>query len=155
MLHYPPVPRRGVGGGRIGAHSDFGTLTLLWQDRVGGLEVKVRRAGEGEKVEGEEAWVHVAPVEGAVLVNVGDLLERWSNGRWLSAVHRVVAPPGEGEGEGEDEVCQERYSLPFFATADDDTVIDALPGCWGPDNPKRYEAVTARDYVQMRMAALY
>jgi isopenicillin N synthase-like dioxygenase len=85
------------------------------------------------------------------LVNVGDLMERWSNGRWRSTVHRVVAPPGAGlEG-----VCPARYSVPFFATADPDTVIEALPGCWGEGNPKKFGGITAWEYLQMRMAALY
>jgi isopenicillin N synthase-like dioxygenase len=92
-----------------------------------------------------------------VLVNIGDLMERWSNGRWRSTVHRVVAPPvdeSKSEEEGQ-EILKARYSIPFFATADPETVIEALVGCWGDGNEKKYEKTTAWGYVQMRMAALY
>jgi isopenicillin N synthase-like dioxygenase len=144
LLHYPPVPASFLSTGshsRISAHSDFGTLTLLFQDAVGGLEIE-SPAQSGN-------FVRVPPQKGSVLVNVGDLMERWSNGRWKSTVHRVVAPPEE---KG---MCKARYSIPFFSTADPDTVIDALPGCWDKSNPKKHESVTAWGYVQMRMAALY
>jgi isopenicillin N synthase-like dioxygenase len=146
LLHYPPVPASVLTSGRatrIAAHSDFGTLTLLFQDAVGGLQV--------EDPQNPGSFAYVASVPGTVIVNVGDLMERWSNGRWRSTVHRVVAPPGDG-AEGE---CPARYSVPFFATADPETVVEALPGCWGERNPKRFEAITAWGYLQMRMAALY
>jgi isopenicillin N synthase-like dioxygenase len=153
LLHYPPIPTSLLSAGthaRIAAHSDFGTLTLLFQDTTGGLEI--------EDPQTPESFRDVPPVPGAVLVNVGDLMERWSNGRWKSTVHRVVAPPAVANSVGageEDELCKARYSIPFFATADPDTVIEALPGCWGDENPKKFESVTAWEYVQMRMAALY
>jgi isopenicillin N synthase-like dioxygenase len=149
LLHYPPLTAtdlRDGRRGRIGAHSDFGTLTLLFQDSVGGLQVE--RPGE------TGVFVDVAPVEGTVLVNVGDLMARWSNGRWKSTVHRVGLPAGGAEGDGEG-VVPERFSVPFFATADMETVIEALPGCWGEGKPKLHEPVTAWDYLQMRMKALY
>ncbi|KAF2400002.1 flavonol synthase/flavanone 3-hydroxylase [Trichodelitschia bisporula] len=145
LLHYPPIPadmlrKDEAEVARIAAHSDFGTLTLLFQDEIGGLEIQ-------DPV--SRRWRSADAVPGAVLVNVGDLLERWSNGRWCSAVHRVVGP------EDAEDMIPARYSIPYFATADPGTVIEALPGCWGEDNPKKFEAVTAWDYVQMRMAALY
>jgi isopenicillin N synthase-like dioxygenase len=156
LLHYPALNAADLKDGRrarIGAHSDFGTLTLLFQDCVGGLQVE-RPGRRGD-------FVDVVPVPGAVLVNVGDLMARWSNGRWKSTVHRVGLPAGGAGGDGGDGgvdsegIVPERYSVPFFATADMDTVIEALPGCWGEGRPKLYEPVTAWDYVQMRMAALY
>ena len=98
LLHYPSLPLASLRDNRakrIAAHSDFGSLTLLWQDGVGGLEVA--------RPEDSEVFGAVDQVEGAVLVNVGDLLARWSNGRWVSAVHRVGAPQGlkglEGVGD--------------------------------------------------------
>ncbi|KAK8174967.1 thymine dioxygenase [Phyllosticta citrichinensis] len=157
LLHYPPVAARALrqqAAARIGAHSDFGSLTLLFQDAVGGLEV--------ESPPGR--YRPAPPVDGAVLVNVGDLLERWSNGRWRSTVHRVGLPAhlrearereGEGEGEGEDDMVAPRYSLPFFSAPDPDTVIEALPGCWDEANPKKYPPVTAAEYVNVRMNAIY
>lgn len=161
LLHYPPIAERELKEGRrqrINAHSDFGTLTLLFQDSVGGLEIQDPETGSFGKV---------APLRDAVLVNVGDLMARWSNDRWRSTVHRVGIPSypskdGAGGSEGNeeeggdcDEVVPERYSIPFFATADPETLIEALPGCWGKERPKRYEAVTAGEYVRMRMEALY
>jgi len=156
LLHYPPVPLSLLTAGaksRISAHSDFGTLTILFQDAIGGLEI--------ESPPASGSFIPVLPIPGTVLVNVGDLMERWSNGRWRSTVHRVVAPPPDPErgtqgqqGDGE-EVCKARYSIPFFATADPETMIEALPGCWDEKNPKKHEPVTAWGYVQMRMAALY
>jgi len=151
LLHYPPVPTSFLREGsksRISAHSDFGTLTLLFQDSVGGLEIE-DPAKPGQ-------YQAVSPVTDTVLVNVGDLMERWSNGRWRSTVHRVVAPPSVVEKADGGQLCPPRYSIPFFATADPETVIEALPGCWDEEtNPKKHESVTAWGYVQMRMAALY
>lgn len=145
LLHYPPIAVEELQRGkrsRINAHSDFGTLTLLFQDSVGGLEV--------EDPHQPGVFKSVQPVEDAVLVNIGDLMARWSNDRWKSTVHRVVSPPANGG-----DVVPDRYSIPFFATADSGTVIEALPGCWSESNPRRYGSVTAWGYVQMRMAALY
>ncbi|KAF2419758.1 Clavaminate synthase-like protein [Tothia fuscella] len=153
LLHYPPVPAsllRREEKSRISAHSDFGTLTLLFQDPTGGLEV--------ESPPTSQNFIPVPPIPGTVLVNIGDLMERWSNGRWRSTVHRVVAPPADASKsveEGE-EILKPRYSIPFFATADPETVIEALKGTWdGEGNPKKFEKITAWGYVQMRMAALY
>jgi isopenicillin N synthase-like dioxygenase len=146
LLHYPPVPAWVLEDGRatrISAHSDFGTLTLLFPDAVGGLQIEdPNRPG---------SFNAVPQLPDCVIVNIGDLMERWSNGRWKSTVHRVVAPPEREPGD----VCPPRYSVPFFATADPETVIEALPGCWGDGNPKRFEAITAWGYVQLRMATLY
>ncbi|KAE8857858.1 hypothetical protein PTNB73_09106 [Pyrenophora teres f. teres] len=156
LLHYPPTPASALRNNqlsRINAHSDFGSLTLLFQDNVGGLEI--------ESLQQPGVFHAVEPVEGAVLVNVGDLLERWSNGRWRSCVHRVGLPvlfqeEGGDWQEGKEEVVvPPRYSIPFFAMPDLETVIEALPGCWGEGRPKFFERVTAGEYVRMRLEALY
>ncbi|KAL5436184.1 hypothetical protein PMIN06_010926 [Paraphaeosphaeria minitans] len=171
LLHYPAIDAAELKNNkrsRINAHSDFGTMTLLFQDDVGGLEV------EDSNHPGK--FSRAGPIDDAVLVNIGDLMMRWSNDRWRSTVHRVGLPspkalsiPGSGvntEGQrnsgklveledAEGAVVPDRYSIPFFATADMDTVIEALPGTWGEDRPKKYEPVTAWGYVQMRMAATY
>ncbi|KAF2122032.1 hypothetical protein BDV96DRAFT_482472 [Lophiotrema nucula] len=161
ILHYPSIGAdelRKNKRSRINAHSDFGTLTLLFQDSVGGLEVEDPNKPGNFKA---------APaIEDAVLVNIGDLMARWSNDRWRSTVHRVGIPPSintstvnpnvNTEGKREEVTVPDRYSIPFFATANMDTIISALPGCWDEEsNPKKYEDVTAWGYVQMRMAALY
>lgn len=156
LLHYPPIPAPTLRKGeksRISAHSDYGTLTLLFQDSTGGLEI--------EDPSSPGTFRPAVPIPGTVLVNIGDLMERWSNGRWRSTVHRVAAPyvnvekPVDlGKGSGE-EILNARYSIPFFATADPETVIEALPGCWGEGRPRRFERTTAWEYVQMKMAKTY
>jgi isopenicillin N synthase-like dioxygenase len=151
LLHYPSIDAeqlRNNERSRINAHSDFGTLTLLFQDKVGGLEVQ-------DPVE-PGTFRAAEPIEDTVLVNIGDLMARWSNDRWKSSVHRVGLPPTlQGGGKAGEVVVPDRYSIPVFATPNMDTIIDALPGCWDEENPKKYEPVTAWGYVQMRMAALY
>jgi isopenicillin N synthase-like dioxygenase len=146
LLHYPAIDAEELAQNkrsRINTHSDFGTLTLLFQDNVGGLEV--------EDPHQPGIFRAAQPIKDTVLVNVGDLMARWSNDRWRSTVHRVGLPQKEGSG-----VVPDRYSIPVFATANMDTVIEALPGCWDEEgNNKKYEPVTSWGYVQMRMAALY
>jgi len=147
LLHYPAIATHELTNNkrsRINAHSDFGTLTLLFQDAIGGLEI------EDPHQQGIFRPAH--PITNTVLVNVGDLMERWSNDRWRSTVHRVGSNTVTDDADG---VVPDRYSIPFFATPDMETVVEALPGCWGEGRPKRYGAVTAWGYVQMRMAALY
>ena len=152
LLHYPAIAVKELRDGkreRINAHCDFGTLTLLFQDSVGGLEIEdPHQPGTFRPAE---------PIQDTVLVNIGDLLARWSNNRWRSSVHRVGLPARYKEGDGKEKTVPDRYSIPVFATANMDTVIEALPGCWSeePGREKKYEAVTAWGYVQKRMAALY
>jgi isopenicillin N synthase-like dioxygenase len=76
---------------------------------------------------------------------------RWSNDTLKSTLHRVRAPP-QLEGET---VTRERFSIPYFLSADPDKVIDALPGTYGPDRPKRYEPITSGEYLNMRLNATY
>jgi isopenicillin N synthase-like dioxygenase len=144
-LHYPdlrrPDPRgpdlrgtdlRGTGVQpgqlRAGAHSDYGTLTLLRQDDApGGLQVR--------DVAGD--WHDVPAVEDAYVVNVGDALERWTNDRWRSTVHRVVVPPADA---GRD--CS-RQSMAFFHNANWDAVIECLPTCVETGAAPRHAPITA------------
>ena len=107
LQYYPPLPEsaeKDVSNTR--SHTDEGPLTILAQGRVSGLEVK-RRDG---------AWIAAPPVEGAYTINVGDMLMWWSNGRYLSNLHRVRNRAGV-----------ERFSVPFFMNPDFDTVVEPLP----------------------------
>ncbi|KAL1862502.1 hypothetical protein VTK73DRAFT_6878 [Phialemonium thermophilum] len=161
LLHYPPVEEELLREGkmeRIAAHTDFGTMTLLFQDEVGGLEV------EDIHVKGK---FNPAPyIPGTVVVNIGDFLQRWSNDTLKSTLHRVRAPPlvaaegageegGGGGGASGKKISRARYSIPYFVTADKEKMIDCLPGCFGPDRPKKYEPINSGEYTAMRLNATY
>jgi isopenicillin N synthase-like dioxygenase len=107
LAHYPaPSARPAAGEGlRAGAHTDYGTLTVLWTDGAPGLQVEALHGG----------WVDVEPVEGGLIVNLGDLMQRWTNDRWRSTMHRVV-PVGSGR----------RLSIPFFHNANWDAPIECI-----------------------------
>lgn len=119
---------------RCGEHSDYGTITLLYQDQLGGLEVK--------GVDGQ--WINADPVPGTVLVNVGDLLEALTGGLFPATRHRVVVP------ELEIRRRTKRQSIVFFIHPDDAVVCEPLAG---PD--PRYPPVTARQHLENRFAATY
>ncbi|MGJ9403798.1 isopenicillin N synthase family dioxygenase [Arthrobacter sp. KK5.5] len=109
LVHYVGgnlVPEAGNQG--VGAHADYGFVTLLLQDLVGGLEVKPY---------GQDEWITVEPIEGALVVNLGEMLEVATNGYLMATIHRVTAPPA-----GVD-----RYSVPFFWSPRLDSVIDTIP----------------------------
>ena len=115
---------------RAGAHTDYGTLTVLYgEDRPGGLQAF---SPEGD-------WIDVRPPQGAFVVNIGDMMARWTNDRWISTLHRVVNPP-----RGEDDA--ERLSIAFFHQPGHDVEIGCIETCHGPGNPMRYEPVTYGDY---------
>lgn len=150
LLHYPPVEERRLREGEIeciGAHSDFGTLTMLFQDEVGGLEV--------EDAE-EKGRFHAAPyVAGTVVVNIGDLLMRWTNDELRSTLHRVRTPPADAADADGRRMTRARFSIPYFVGPDAHRVIDCVPGCSGPGRPKQYAPVVCGDYIDMRMNATY
>lgn len=135
MIHYPPRQTATAPEQQgAGAHTDYGCITLLYQDQAGGLQV--------QNVRGE--WIDAPPIEGTYVVNIGDMMARWSNDRYKSTPHRVISPLGV-----------DRYSMPFFAEPNPDTVISCLPGCQGPDNPARYPDTTCSAYMLSRFAETY
>ncbi|OAX35366.1 flavonol synthase/flavanone 3-hydroxylase [Rhizopogon vinicolor AM-OR11-026] len=145
LLHYPAMPTEVFASGergRIAAHTDFGTGTILFQDDVGGLEVESPR-GSGN-------FVSAPPIPGTVVFNIGDFLMRWSNDTLKSTLHRVRAPPNDGTG-----MIKERFSIPYFMSGDRSLLVDCLPGCWDEDRPKKYEPVTPGAYIDMRLDANY
>ncbi|MER9676994.1 2-oxoglutarate and iron-dependent oxygenase domain-containing protein [Mesorhizobium sp. M0208] len=135
LLHYPPqsgyIGEEIIG---IGAHTDYGNLTILAQDDVGGLQV-MNRDGD---------WVEGIPIHGTFVINIGDLIQRLTNAVYLANMHRVVNTSGH-----------ERYSNPFFIDADFDAIIEPLPSCVTDSNPLRYNPVTCGEHKFARFAASY
>lgn len=130
IIHYPPQsPAAGVEQFGIGEHTDFGAITLLWQDMNGGLQIK-SRSGD---------WVHATPIEGTMVINIGDLLERWSNDRFKSNPHRVVNRSG-----------RDRYSLTVFYDPDYLTVVDPKDMGLPPGAEPKYEPIIAGDHIRSR-----
>ncbi|MCJ1401611.1 hypothetical protein MMC11_004827 [Xylographa trunciseda] len=147
LLHYPSVKKdvfeKNKGQVRAGAHSDYGSITLLFQDMRGGLQVQTSSG----------SWLDVTPIEGTVVVNAGDLLARWSNDMVKSTKHRVVEPPICEEGVDE---YPARYSVVYFCNPDFDAWIEALPGTWENDKyGKKYEGINCGDYLVQRLSATY
>ncbi|HWU08767.1 MAG TPA: 2OG-Fe(II) oxygenase family protein [Streptomyces sp.] len=138
--YYPPQPHPPAPGQlRKGVHSDWGSLTILYQDEgPGGLQVQ-DKAGQ---------WLDVPRIEGSFVVNIGDLMAIWTNDRWISTVHRVVNPPREL-------AWTERYSVPFFHQPAYDALIECIPTCTGPGNPPRYSPVRSGDYIVDKFRKAY
>ncbi|KAK7545602.1 1-aminocyclopropane-1-carboxylate oxidase [Phyllosticta paracitricarpa] len=130
LLHYPPT-EKGDGEERlrrgIGAHTDFGAVTLLLQDEVDGLQVWDKDVKQ---------WFDVMPIPGAFVVNLGNLMMRWSNDRYISNLHRVINRSG-----------RERYSIPVFFSGNPDYVIDCLPNCKPAEEQAKYPPITVEEAV--------
>ncbi|KAJ5935417.1 Oxoglutarate/iron-dependent dioxygenase [Penicillium verhagenii] len=149
LLHYPPVPASALENDRAArcpAHTDWSSITLLFQDDCGGLEVEdVHRPG---------TFVPATPIKNAIVMNVGDLLQRWSNDRLRSTSHRVTLPPLADRFEGKERMTRGRFSIPYFMAPDPDSVIECIPSCRG-DEPAKYEPITQAGYNQMRASMQY
>lgn len=133
LLHYP-TQREEDGLFGSAPHTDYGFITLLAQDGVGGLEVK-NKAGD---------WVAAPPIPGTFVMNVGDILARWSNDVFVSTPHRVINRSG-----------RERYSQPFFFDPSMDHTISALPACVPQGTGPKYEPIVYRDYLMERIDKNY
>jgi len=132
VLNYPeleeaPLPDQL----RAGPHTDYGCLTILRSENVpGGLQVR-NRAGE---------WVDVKVTPECFIVNIGDMLMHWTNDRWISTLHQVIPPPHDAKGG------TRRISMAYFYHPNDNAMITCIESCWGPDNPPKYEPVTAGEH---------
>ena len=120
---------------RMGAHSDYGSLTILLADPVPGLQIRDSRG----------TFHDVIPPADGFLVNLGDLLAEWTNDRWRSTVHRVVPPPADTPGEFR------RRSVAWFQQPNHDAVIEVLDVCCDEDNPPRYPPTTAGEHLMSKL----
>jgi isopenicillin N synthase-like dioxygenase len=133
LSHYPPVQAEANQFG-IAPHTDANFLTFLAQTEVPGLQVRTP-AGD---------WLDVPYIPGSFAVNSGDMMARWTNGRFKSTPHRALPPVG-----------RHRYAIPFFLGPHIDTVIACLPTCQGPDNPPKYPPITYEEYLRWWYDANY
>lgn len=135
LLHYPPqtgdIDARMIG---IGAHTDYGCLTILAQDDVGGLQVMNR----------DGVWIQCPPIADTFVINIGDMMQRLTNDVYIANLHRVVNTTG-----------RERYSIPFFFDVDYHTEFAPLPSCVTPENPSRYDPIVCGEHKFARYVASF
>ncbi|OOF94965.1 hypothetical protein ASPCADRAFT_131534 [Aspergillus carbonarius ITEM 5010] len=134
LLRYPPQPADGLERG-IGAHTDFGGLTILLQDDKGGLQVWDRESSQ---------WADADPVPGALVVNLGNMLMRWTNDRYLSNLHRVINISG-----------QERYSVPYFISGNLDYLVECIPSCKAETEEAKYPPIRVEEWLEARYSDTY
>lgn len=136
LLHYPPQPADAAPGEKgAGAHTDWGGITLLHQDESGGLQVFEAESGE---------WIHAAPLPGTFVVNLSDMIARWTNDRYRSTLHRVVNTSG-----------RDRYSVPFFFVGHPDCDIACLPTCLAAGETAHYPPTTVEAHLRDMYAKTY
>lgn len=135
LIHYPPQPANADPDEKgCGAHTDWGGLTILMQDDVGGLQVWDESVG----------WVHAPPMKDAYVVNLGDMIARWTNDRYRSTLHRVVNATGK-----------QRYSVPFFYSGNPDYEVSCLPTCLVPGDTPHYPPTTVSGHLREMYARTY
>jgi isopenicillin N synthase-like dioxygenase len=132
LIHYPYAPDAPVDEPGIGAHTDYECFTILLPTAPG-LEVM---NGDGE-------WIDAPPIEGAFVINIGDMLEAWSNGTFVATSHRVR------------KVKEERYSFPYFASCDYHTMVSPLPQFVGADTPAKYKPIVSGDHLLAQTAQTF
>ena len=135
LLYYPSSGIDDIAAGQLGAgaHTDYGMMTLLFQKDIGGLEV--------QDVAG--IWHPVAPENNTIVINTGDLMERWTNGKYRSTPHRVQPKIGDVD----------RYSIAVFVDPDTETPVKVLDSCLKLGEEPRYSEVTAGEHIQGKIAA--
>ena len=133
-IHYPPIKNEPKGAVRAGAHGDINLITLLMGASAGGLQV-LRNDGQ---------WIEAKPEAGNLVVNVGDMLERHTNNKLRSTIHRVVNPPKE-------EWKNPRYSIPFFMHPRSEMKLNCLKECIDEKHPKAFDDITAGEFLNQRL----
>ena len=134
LLHYPPVDKPSGNHIRAGAHEDINTITLLIGAEEAGLELKTK----------DGRWLPVSPKPGELVVNIGDMLQRLTNGRLRSTSHRVVNP-------APDRASKARYSMPFFLHFRPDFIIEALPGTVPAGEEPKWPPISSHEYLLERL----
>jgi len=145
LLHYPECDREQIQNGqkRGGIHTDYGTITLVSQQKVSGLVA--------QRLDG--TWASVPPLPGGIVVNVGEMLQRWSNDILRATPHQILDDDPLSETAGKSERVPERYSIAFFCNANKETSLECLPVCHSKDRPPRYEPINAHEYITMRLSS--
>lgn len=133
-IHYPPITEEPKGAVRAGAHGDINLITLLMGASAGGLQV-LRKDGE---------WIDAIPNEDELVINVGDMLERHTNNKLRSTIHRVINPPKE-------QWHTPRYSIPFFMHPRSDMKLNCLDECVNEEHPKAFDDITAGEFLHQRL----
>lgn len=136
-IHYPPIIDKPKGAVRAAEHGDINLITLLMGASASGLEVKSK---QGE-------WVPVTALPEQLVINVGDMLQRLTNNKLRSTIHRVVNPPKKDWGSS-------RYSIPFFTHPKSNMSLNCLPECIDKQHPKQYDDITAGEYLNERLIEL-
>lgn len=133
-IHYPPITQEPKGAVRAGAHGDINLITLLMGASSGGLQV-LRKDGQ---------WIDAIPEEDELVINVGDMLERHTNNKLRSTIHRVTNPPKE-------QWDSPRFSIPFFMHPRGDMDLSCMDLCVDEQHPKSFEDITAGDFLTQRL----
>ncbi|WP_118857486.1 isopenicillin N synthase family dioxygenase [Sphingomonas mesophila] len=134
LLHYPPQNEPTGEHIRAGAHEDINTITLLLGAEEAGLQLLTK----------DGRWLDVSPKKGELVINIGDMLQRLTNGKLRSTSHRVINPSPERASKA-------RYSMPFFLHFRSDFMIEALPGTVPSGEQPKWPPITADDYLQERL----
>ena len=136
-IHYPPIQGEPKGAVRAAAHGDINLITLLMGASASGLEVQNKQG----------KWIPVTALPEQLVINVGDMLERLTNNKLRSTIHRVVNPPREEWGKS-------RYSIPFFTHPISEMSLNCLPECITETHPKVYDNITAGEFLNERLREL-
>tara|TARA_Y100001954_G_scaffold137431_1_gene146537 strand:- start:3161 stop:4102 length:942 start_codon:yes stop_codon:yes gene_type:complete len=136
-IHYPPIKEDPGSSVRAAEHGDINLITLLMGASASGLEVK-DRSGD---------WIAITAIPRHVVVNIGDMMSRLTNNVLHSSIHRVINPPKE-------EWNKPRFSIPFFMHPRSEMLLNCLPNCISSINPKKYDDITAGEFLKQRIKEL-